>query len=301
MPFSAHDLRYQAEKTYPALYSFLHQRAQHFLGSLRYDAYEVDQVVSHVVEQLIRLGLLGSADQTAEGVLDKLTPAQFYAFLNRSIKNKAIDRLRKRRLQVSTFSELGTPDDAERDEDFLNDIVDPGWTPPPFSTPEETAITVSSLQELRRVIITCLENLQAAPRQLQAILEELEAFGADELLDELREHIQNTSSLNDEPLAHSSQHKDHAHKKLRHCLQKSSTNLAVMVAFRLIEYKGIAASSEERIELQALTQNPLSDYEVREGLTQLTARKYLNWHGENYVRCSPSQKKALARFYQEEE
>ena len=54
----------------------------------------------------MRLGLLGGGDYTPKTALDLLTDAQFYAFLSRSVRNKAIDRLRKRRLQVSTATEL---------------------------------------------------------------------------------------------------------------------------------------------------------------------------------------------------
>src|SRR5437763_9449491 len=86
MPFTAHDLRYKAEETYPALYAHLSRHAQRFLGSLKFDAYELDVVVGHVVEQLVRMGLIGGGDKTPRTALDDLTPAQFYAFLNRSIK-----------------------------------------------------------------------------------------------------------------------------------------------------------------------------------------------------------------------
>ena len=106
MPFTAHDLRYKAEQTYPALYAHLSRHAQRFLGSLRYDSNELDLVVGHVVEQLVRLGLLGGEDKTPLTALDRLTTAQFYAFLNRSIRNKAIDRLRKHRIQPMTMAEL---------------------------------------------------------------------------------------------------------------------------------------------------------------------------------------------------
>src|SRR5947199_2917487 len=106
MPFTAHDLRYKAEETYPALYAHLSRHAQSYLRSLRFDAFELDIVVGHVVEQLVRMGLLGGEDRTPLTALDKLPDAQFYAFLNRSIRNKAIDRLRKRHLPVSFVTEL---------------------------------------------------------------------------------------------------------------------------------------------------------------------------------------------------
>src|SRR5579875_776520 len=119
MPFTAHDLRYHAEESYPLLYAYLHRNAQRFLGTLKYDAFEVDTVIGHVVEQLVRLGLFGGGDKTPLTALDHLTDAQFYTFLSRSIRNKAIDRLRKRRLQVSTAAELSVPEDGNGDDDPL--------------------------------------------------------------------------------------------------------------------------------------------------------------------------------------
>lgn len=302
MPFTAHDLRYQAEQTYPALYAFLQQRAQHFLGALRFDAYEVDQVVSHVVEQLVRLGLLGGGDRTPLTVMDELTAAQFYAFLNRSARNKAIDRLRKRRLQVATFSELEVLDENNREEDFLNDIVEPGWTPPPFATPEEAALAVSSQQEMRELIKSCLKNLQAAPRQFMAMLQELEEVGADELIQQVRAELAADFPIAGLDLSHSSQHKDHAHKKLRHCLQKSSANLTVMIALRLTEYTeaSTAENSDQLVEVDALTQGSLSIRDVYRGLDQLKAKGYLEWNGGKTLLLTRAQKKNLRRFYQEE-
>ncbi len=101
MLFSAHDLRYNLDKCYPSFCAFLQQRAKRFLGPLRYDSVEVDQVVEHIIEQLTRTGLMGGGDYAPQTALDRFTTAQFYAFLNRSIRNKAIDRLRKHRLPVS--------------------------------------------------------------------------------------------------------------------------------------------------------------------------------------------------------
>src|SRR6266487_4362295 len=95
MPFTAHDLRYHADQTYPALYAHLSRHAQRSLDVLKYDPIELDMVIGHVVEQLLRIGLLGGEDRTPLTVLDGLSNAQFYAFLNRSVRNKAIDRLRK--------------------------------------------------------------------------------------------------------------------------------------------------------------------------------------------------------------
>lgn len=81
MPFTANDLRYHAEQNYPLLYAYLHRHAQRYLGALKYDAFEVDVVVGHVVEQLVRLGLLGATNTTPLCALDRLNDAQFYAFL----------------------------------------------------------------------------------------------------------------------------------------------------------------------------------------------------------------------------
>ncbi|GER88310.1 hypothetical protein KDW_24720 [Dictyobacter vulcani] len=64
MPFTANDLRYRAEQSYPLLYAYLHRNAQRYLGALKYDAFEVDTVIGHVVEQLVRLGILGGEDRT---------------------------------------------------------------------------------------------------------------------------------------------------------------------------------------------------------------------------------------------
>src|SRR6266702_1054339 len=110
MPFTAHDLRYHIEQSFPVLYAYLQQRARRYLGPLKFDAFEMDLVVEHVIEQLVRLGILGSGDHVPENALDRLSPAQFYAFLNHSIRNKSIDRLRKHRLPVSTFAELEAPE-----------------------------------------------------------------------------------------------------------------------------------------------------------------------------------------------
>src|SRR5437868_5779196 len=207
MPFSAHDLRYHLEDYYASLYAYLHHRAQRYLGSLAFDAFEVDQVVGHVIEQLARFHILGGGDAAPKTALDNLTNAQFYAFLNRSAKNKAIDRLRQE------FAAL----------------------------------------------------------------------------------------VDDAPLAHASQHKDHAHKKLRHCLQQSSSNLGVLVALRLSEYGVHAtASNEITVDIQTLVQDNLSEKEVQTGLQHLVAEGLLDWSGEETIRLTSSQCKRLARFYEGE-
>ncbi len=300
MPFTAHDLRYDLEHTYPSLCAFLKQRAQRYLGPLAYDAYEVDQVVGHVVEQLTRLQLLGGGDHSPQTALDRLSNAQFYAFLNHSVKNKAIDRLRKRRLPTSTLAELEGPGNGEEDVDHLNAATDSIWGSPPFPTPEDAALHAASQQELRNLLKHCIEALRAAPRQLQAVLQELEEMGAGDFLQEL--FAEYGPLIADLPLAHLSQHRDHAHKKLRHCLQKSSTNLAVLIAFRLTEYGEHSTGTEEvSVHIRTLALDDLSEKEVQAGLKQLVSKGLLEWHGEEIVRFSSAQHKHLARFYEEGE
>jgi len=286
MPFTAHDLRYKAEETYPALYAHLSRHAQRFLGSLKFDAYELDVVVGHVVEQLVRIGLIGGGNKTPRTALDDLTPAQFYAFLNRSIKNKAIDRLRKRRFQVSSAAEF--EEGLEGDDNPLNDVTESLWGAPPFATPEEVTLGLASQQELRGMLKHCIQTLSVAPRQLQAVLMELKEFDAVDLLQDVVEELKENNSVTafdaDTTIAHASQHKDHAHKKLRHCLQENSTHLTVLIALRLTEY-GVRSTpaNEFVVKIQALAQ---------EGL--------LDWDGDAVVRITSTQMKRLARFYKDE-
>src|SRR5258708_39825929 len=79
MPFTAHDLRYDLERSYPSLCAYLQHRAQRYLGSLAFDANEVDLVVGHIVDQLTRLQLLGSGDYSPHTALDRFSHAQCYA------------------------------------------------------------------------------------------------------------------------------------------------------------------------------------------------------------------------------
>jgi len=300
MPFSAHDLRYDLERSYPSLCAYLQQRAQRYLGPLAYDANEVEQVVGHVVERLTRLQLLGGGDHAPRTALDRLSNAQFYAFLNQSVKHKAIDRLRKRRLPTSTLAELEGPGNSAEENDPLNTVSNSIWGSTPFPTPEAAALETASQQELRILLKHCIEALSAAPRQLQAVLQELEEVGSVDLLQELREEYREL--LANLQLTHLSQHKDHAHKKLRHCLQKSSTNLAVIVAFRLTEYGEYSADTKEAlVDIKALAKDDLSEREVQTGLKHLVAASLLEWHGEEIIRFSSVQRKYLARFYEEGE
>ncbi len=299
MPFSAYDLRYRLEQSYPALCTYLQYRTQRHLGQLAFDAFEVDQVTGHVIEYLMRIQLLGGGDQSPKTALDELSNAQFYAFLNRMVQNKAIDRLRRRRLPMSTTSELeaqGNPDD---ENDPLNAVVEPFWGAIPFANPEEAALEAVSQEQLRLILKKCIETLGAAPRQLQAVLQELEELGATELVSEVRADI--SDQIENTPLAHLSQHKDHAHKKLRLCLQKNSTNLAVMLAIRLTEYGANSRGNDNvTIPLQTLTQDGLSLREVQMGLRHLAHAGLLDWQGEESISLTPAQQRQLTRFYEDE-
>jgi hypothetical protein len=295
MPFTAHSLRYQAEQSYPLLYAYLHRNAQRFLGVLKYDAFEVDTVIGHVVEQLVRLGLLGCGDHTPLTALDALTESQFYAFLCRSVRNKAIDRLRKRRFQMSTSAELEMPDEGEGNP--LNDAVESVWGTIPFATPESMVLQVASQKHLRDLLKHCILGLRGAPNQLQAVVQELKECGADDLLHSILAELEGSLALEINP--HISQHKDHAHKKLRSCLQQQSSNLTVIVALRLTQYKPVT-STRISVELQTLAQHDLSLDRVRQGLAELAREGLVDWHGEDVVQLAIDQVKRLSRFYQVE-
>ncbi|HZR44113.1 MAG TPA: hypothetical protein VFB12_28630 [Ktedonobacteraceae bacterium] len=312
MPFTARDLRYNAEQSYPLLYAYLHRNAQRYLGALKYDAFEVDTVIGHVVEQLVRLGLLGGDDRTSLTALDRLTDAQFYTFLSRSVRNKSIDRLRKRRLQVSTAAELESMESDEGEDHPLEDAVESVWGTTPFSTPEEISLHLVSQRNLRDLLKHCIKALGAAPNQLQAVIEELREIGADDLLKDVGEELHVSVSSPGPVNPHISQHKDHAHKKLRNCLQQQSTNLTVMIALRLTEYKNVSSqelssqkvSSDMKlytVDIQTLAQKDLSEDEVRKGLNGLVTEGLLDWHGEDVVQLTTTQMKRLTRFYKEEE
>ena len=302
MPFTANDLRYHAEQNYPLLYAYLHRHAQRYLGSLKYDAFEVDVVVGHVVEQLVRLGLLGAGDTTSSSALDRLTDAQFYAFLNRSVRNKAIDRLRKRRLPVNTTAELEAPDSADSDDNPINEAVTSIWGSAPFKTPEDTAVFLVTQNELRNLLKHCISELRSAPRQLQAVMQELQEIGADDLLHTVIEEVSPTEAvLGPTDTAHISQHKDHAHKKLRHCLQEQSTNLVVTVALRLTKYATRAAlTNDYTVDIPSLAQQDMTERDVRASLKQLVEEGILDWQGEDVVHLTTDQMKRVTRFYREE-
>lgn len=301
MPLTARDLRYRPEQSYPLLYAYLQRNAQRFLGGLKFDAFEVDAVVGHVVEQLVRLGLLGGGDSTPPTALESLTDAQFYTFLSRSTHNKAVDRLRRRRLQTSNFTELGVPDGEEEENDPLNQVVQSPWGTIPFGTPEEITIQLVSQHDLRDLLKHCIRALQAAPHQLEAVLQELQDVGADELLSTLRTELHISSSTAHELNTHISQHKDHAHKKLRHCLQQQSTHLTVMIALRLTQYGTHSADATGyTVDVQTLAQDNLSEREVWTGLNELVGEGLLEWRGESVIHFTVAQKKRLERFYRAE-
>jgi len=114
--FTPHDLRYNIETSYPLLEAYLRQRATRELRQLQFDSDEVETVMGHVIEQLLKMGLLGGGDKTPRAALDGLSPPQFYKFLNQSVKHKAIDRLRKRRLLVSTVADLSVTGGEEEND-----------------------------------------------------------------------------------------------------------------------------------------------------------------------------------------
>ncbi len=299
MSFSANDLRYRLEQSYPVLCTYLQHRAQRYLGPLAFDAFEVDQVVGHVIEHLTRIQLLGGGDHAPKTALDELSNAQFYTFLNRMVQNKSIDRLRRKRIPISTTGEIEAQGNQDDENDPLNAVVEPFWGTIPFANPETAAMEVVTQESLRTILKKCIEALSVAPRQLQAVIQELQELGADELIQEVQADLATT--YEGVEIAHLSQHKDHAHKKLRLCLQKNSTNLAVMVAIRLTEYGTQSSGTGElAVSLQTLTQENLSLREVQTGLRYLTNAGLLNWQGEAIVSLTPTQRKQMTRFYENE-
>jgi hypothetical protein len=171
----------------------------------------------------------------------------------------------------------------------------------PFATPEDITLQLASQHDLRNVLKHCILQLKAAPHQLQAVMQELQEIGVDDLLHSIIDELH--LSLSSEPKPHMSQHKDHAHKKLRLCLQQQSSNLAVMVALRLTSYikvSGVKLSTDSDnyvVDVQVLAQQDLSIDDVRKGLHVLVSEGLLAWHGEAAVRLSVEQIKRLSRFY----
>ena len=298
MPFTAHDLRYNLQDNYSKLYAYLQQRARRCLGRFAYVSDDVDVVVEHVIEQLTRVGLLGAGDTTPETAIDHLSNAQFYAFLNQSVKNKAIDRMRKHHIPTSSLSAFEDPGNIEEENDPLNTIADSIWGSPPFPTPEAAALQAASQESIRILLKRCIEELGSAPRQLLAVILELNEMGMESMVQELKDEFH--SQLAEVELTHLSQHKDHAHKKLRHCLQQSSTNLAVLVALRLTEYGQNSTGIDEiSVAIKALADDRISEEELVKGLNHLARVGLLDWHGEEIVCITSVQLKHLARFYEE--
>ena len=150
------------------------------------------------------------------------------------------------------------------------------------------------------LIKSCIEGLSSAPRQLLAIIQELEETGMEDLAQNLKHKY--ATELAHVELSHLSQHKDHAHKKLRQCLQHGSTNLAVLVALRLTEYGNNPTGIDEiSIGIKALINERLSEEDARKGLHHLARIGKLDWHGEEVVHVTSDQRKHLAHFYEEEE
>jgi hypothetical protein len=202
-------------------------------------------------------------------------------------------------LPTSSLSAFEDPGNIEEENDPLNTVADSIWGSPPFPTPEAAALQAASQESIRILMKHCIEELGSAPRQLLAVLQELDEMGMKDLVGELKDEFQTQlANLN---LTNLSQHKDHAHKKLRHCLQHSSTNLAVLVALRLTEYGQISKGLDKRsIDIQALVDDHISKEEVMKGLNHLARVGLLDWHGEEFVCITSVQLKHLARFYEEE-
>lgn len=303
MPFSAYDLRYHLTEHYASFCAYLQHRAKRALGVLATDAFEVDQVVGHVIEQLVRLHILGTGDTFPQTALDQITTAQFYAFLNRSIKNKAIDRLRRYRVSTSTLAELERSGSEDDDVNVLDNQVESLWGTIPFATPEEAALEAASHELMRRVLKECIKGLSAAPKQLQAVIQELENLGVDDLVEDVRREsgmLPGVDSM-EHPLPNASQHRDHAHRKLRQCLQRTSTHLAVVLALRLLEYEESPGTHLCSVKIETLRQTNLSEREVQTGLRHLVSEGLLDWQGEEIVQFSSEQRKHLERYFEEGE
>ncbi len=305
MLFSAQNLRYHLEECFPSFYNYLQHRAKSYLRQLSHDSIEVDEVVEHIIEQLTRLGLIGASDDAPTSSLEQLTDAQFLAFLNRSIKNKAIDRLRRKRLQVSSAAELEGFGGAEDEKDPFEDKVESIWGEPPFATPEDAALEAANNGFLRALLKECIRALVNAPHQLLALEQELERLGAENLV--LFMHKEFDTLLVDVEPDHMSQHKDHAHKKLRICLQGSSNNLRVLIALRLSQYGQRSAKAGEKfVSIQRLMEDQegkkdMSAQEVKLALEYLVSRGWLNWSGEEIVHFTPAQAKHIVRYYEEDQ
>src|SRR5439155_26958637 len=170
------------------------------------------------------------------------------------------------------------------------------------ATPEEITLHLASQRELRNLLKHCIKVLSAAPFQLQAVIQELRELGADELLQNVVDDLSALCPDTPSTKPHMSQHKDHAHRKLRHCLQQQSTNLTVTVALRVTEYTTYAPDTKEySVTLQTLQQSDISEKDVRVGLQQLMAEDLLIWHDEDSVHLTAAELKRLTRYYKDED
>lgn len=304
MLFSAHHLRYDLEECYSSFYNFLQQRAKFYLRQLSYDSVEVDLVVEHMIEQLTRLGLIGASDDAPEHALEKLNDAQFRAFLNQSIRNKAIDRLRKKRLQVTTVADLEGFGGTDDEKDPLDDTVGTIWGKPPFASPEDAALEAASQEDMRALLKDCIRSLGNAPHQLQAVEQELEDIGVEYLVQFMQQEF--GAVLSTVVPEHVSQHKDHAHRKLRQCLQRSSTHLRVLIALRLSLYGqrsgkiGEVTVTKQKLMQDERGKQDISEQEVVLVLKYLVSKGLLNWNGEDIVSFTVAQGKHIARFFEED-
>lgn len=302
MPFSARDLRYRMTETYPMLLDYLNRQAQHFLGPLKYDTAECEIVAGHVVEQLVKLGLCNGGDVVPLTYLDVMSDLQFYAFLKSSVRNKAIDRLRKRRIQathVEGESLSVTGGARESEDDPFKAVTVSLWGSMPFQTPEHIIVHAVEIEETRAMLVHCIKELCTAQRQKLAILHELQEFDALEIMQKLlAESGMAFSPDDDTPLAHESQHKDHAHRKLRHCLQQLSSNLIVRVILRLIECKVWDADSQLfTVAVPHLIQADLAESDVVVALTILAAKGLIDWQHGQALRFTAAQSKRLGHYY----
>lgn len=149
-------------------------------------------------------------------------------------------------------------------------------------------------------MIHCIHKLAAAPHQLEAILQEIKDIGGDEAVHILFEEIH--YSPEGTAIAHISQHKDHAHRRLRLCLQESSSNLIVHVALRLIQCGVLIPGTKDfSVNFQTLVDDRLTENAVQDGLRHLTEENVLDWHGEVRFAISAAQMKHLQRYYREDE
>src|SRR5262249_41018174 len=160
------------------------------------------------------------------------------------------------------------------------------------ATPETITMQLLSQKHMRDLLKHCIMKLRAAPNQLQAVVQELKEIGADDLLQSLPVDIQGLQASEINP--HASQHKDHAHRKLRSCLQQQSSNLTVIVALRLTQYKPVAGTKKTQcIDLHTLVQQNLSLDEVRQALAELAREGLVDWHDEDFVQITADQVKRL--------